>query len=77
MQGTVGKRLWTLRIRDHLPPLPGWRCYRVRNPSGSCIAISASIPFWTRFTAIFPLALSMDTASGINGEQQVKYVKES
>jgi hypothetical protein len=31
----------------------------------------ASIPCWTSFTAIFPLASSLDTASGINGQQQV------
>jgi Phage integrase family len=31
----------------------------------------ASIPFWTSFTAIFPLALSMDTASGIHEQQQL------
>jgi hypothetical protein len=30
----------------------------------------ASIPCWTSFTAIFPLASSVDTASGINGQQQ-------
>jgi hypothetical protein len=29
----------------------------------------ASIPCWTSFTAIFPLASSVDTASGINGQQ--------
>ena len=29
-----------------------------------------SIPCWTSFTAIFPLASSLDTASGINGQQQ-------
>ena len=31
----------------------------------------ASIPFWTSLTAIFPLASSMDTASGINGQQHM------
>ena len=30
----------------------------------------ASIPCWTSFTAIFPLASSVDTASEINGQQQ-------
>jgi hypothetical protein len=38
----------------------------------------ALILFWKSFTAIFPLASSMDTASGINGQQhQAATMKEA
>src|ERR1700730_16523767 len=53
---------------------PSARC---RNATPSNAAISASIPFWTSLRAIFPLASSMDTASGINGQQHLSRMERT
>jgi hypothetical protein len=62
---SMGKTNALAEINEHLSACALPKCNIVQRGN------FASIPCWASFTAIFPLASSLDTASGINGQQQL------